>query len=384
LDSEKLEFKTEYRQKVDDLSDSLEKQSQEMVDLKFENQRLQKFKQMHEAEDESFLLEVNFSNFFLYFCSFFFLKDLAIKYKELLIEKEQILYEFNTFKEGAIGTILEKEREIEDLSLKVNNEMLDELLKEREQLFQEKEDAKRRLLTMEQELEKDHNENEETKLNLEQEVNQQVSLKLKDQLERNKDFENNLIEELRKSDEKILNYEMYIKELEKKQGGLEEEIHKQKSPKNESFLNSNQNQNNSEDSLKLTQKYEKIIEELKRNQIEITSLKEGIITKNELDFAELNKKNEGLEKDNKKFLENQNLLKQKIEGLEEKIQEMMKEFEERMDDKEHNSALEKQVLEKEVIELKEEIVIDMFMELFIKRMYFFRIRIKTLFQARII
>ena len=365
MESENLEFKTEYRKKIEDLSDSLEKISLEMVDLKFENQRLQKFKQMHEDEDESLTLEVVF--FFDFLHKNKLLKDLSNKCKELLSEKEQILSEFNTFKEGAISTILEKEREIEDLSLRVNNEMIDELLKDREQLFQEKEDAKQRLLTMEQELEKDLNENEERKRNLEQEVNQQVSLKLKNQLERNKALENNLIDELRKSDEKIANYEIYIKELEKKQGGLENEIHKQKSPKNESFLHTT-NQNNSEDSLKLTQKYEKIIEELKRDQNEITSLKEEIITKNEQDFAELNKKNEGLDKDNKKFLENQNLLKQKIEGLEDKIQEMMKEFEERMNDKEHISALEKQVFEKEVLELKEEIVKNLFF-IFIKKIF---------------
>lgn len=135
-----------------------------------------------------------------------------MKCKELMGEKEKLEAEMQYFKDASIATILEKDREIEELQKTSSPEMLEALLKERDELYSENQELKSRMLTMESELESEKAEKEEHRRALEKES--ETAEKFREQLDRNKHQENGLIEELRKSDEKIQQLEKREKTLE--------------------------------------------------------------------------------------------------------------------------------------------------------------------------
>ena len=135
-----------------------------------------------------------------------------MKCKELMGEKDKLEAEMQNFKDVSIATILEKDREIEELQKTSSPELLEALLKERDQLYSENQELKSRMLTMESELEAEKAEKEENRRALEKEA--EASEKFREQLDRNKHQENGLIEELRKSDEKIQLLEKREKNLE--------------------------------------------------------------------------------------------------------------------------------------------------------------------------
>ena len=57
-------------------------------------------------------------------------------------EKEKLESELQNFKDVSIATIMEKDRELEELTNKYSPEMLEALLKERDQLCEENEEFK--------------------------------------------------------------------------------------------------------------------------------------------------------------------------------------------------------------------------------------------------
>lgn len=266
--------------------------------------------------------------------------------------------------------MIDKDKEIEELNSRLaatSPEMFEDLLKEREQLLQERQDFQRKLevslnisqfflifaKTMEQELEKSMYEFEERRKNLENEVSEQVAEKVKELLEVNKSLESNLMEELRKSDEKILSLEAQNKALSHKLRESDEKLREFSAlsqRKSEDLL-----QTRDESLEKELQKYEKSLEDARKTHLFELSAKEAAIKFLEAELQESSKRADAVLLEKTRVLERESALKLKLEGFEERVAELQKEFEEKLQQLLRTSAAEKEKLEQEVHHLREEV-----------------------------
>jgi len=266
-------------------------------------------------------------------------------------EKEKLESELQNFKDVSIATIMEKDRELEELTNKYSPEMLEALLKERDQLCEENEEFKKRMLNMESDLESERVDNEEKRRVLENEVS--AIEKYKEQLDRNKTYEASLIEELRRFDEKI-------QQLEKNEKKSEELLNEKRSEveKLKRTIIANEGQNvMGEEIEKLVQKYDKKIEEISKENMTKEATLRLTVERIESENIELGRKCEGLEKEKVKVIENATALKIRIESMEDKMEREKKDFEEQMNEKLEEVVMEKERLEREMRKLMEELVI---------------------------
>ena len=220
--------------------------------------------------------------------------------------------QLSNIKEGAIEALMEKETQITGLQEKLEEQS--QRFKDFElaqvELAKERDSNAQKLNEMQEILEKKKMETEEKLKSIELEIDKGAEKRFQEHLKRNKMIEDQMQEELRKNDEKMILFEQKFEDMEKKHR-LNEEIYRRQVTNLSRELEETQNKQTFDgtDMDEIENKYKAIIRNLEKEVQEAHNQREKEIQLIEIEKIQLKKEAENKESDNKKIAEIKQTLK---------------------------------------------------------------------------
>ena len=220
--------------------------------------------------------------------------------------------QLSNIKEGAIEALMEKETQITGLQEKLEEQS--QRFKDFElaqvELAKERDSNAQKLNEMQEILEKKKMETEEKLKSIELEIDKGAEKRFQEHLKRNKMIEDQMQEELRKNDEKMILFEQKFEDMEKKHR-LNEEIYRRQVTNLTKELEETQNKQTFDgtDMDEIENKYKAIIRNLEKEVKEAHNQREKEIQLIEIEKIQLKKEAENKESDNKKIAEIKQTLK---------------------------------------------------------------------------